>query len=212
MKKLNQWMFVAILTSATMFSSCVDNADNPGTPVREPGETEKQAQFWSKFDKWQTDSCTMGDDFYMHMLHNFWWNPKDIYPGGLLPYAQELQASRVLSLELDDTDADVRILNDVCEIASAEAIVTEQELMETLNPRVEELWQNATTMEQAMEAWGRATAAGYNDSFAPVQIPLKQAMKQVCIMMPLINGPRRIETKFSNGLTRLASSPMNKER
>ena len=42
MKKLNQWMFVAILTSATMFSSCVDNADNPGTPVREPGETEKQ--------------------------------------------------------------------------------------------------------------------------------------------------------------------------
>lgn len=168
MKKLNQWMFVAILTSATMFSSCVDNADNPGTPVREPGETEKQAQFWSKFDKWQTDSCTMGDDFYMHMLHNFWWNPKDIYPGGLLPYAQELQASRVLSLELDDTDADVRILNDVCEIASAEAIVTEQELMETLNPRVEELWQNATTMEQAMEAWGRATAAGYNNFFAPV--------------------------------------------
>jgi len=58
-------MFVAILTSATMFSSCVDYVDNPVTPVPEPVETEKQAQFWSKFDKWQTDSCTVGDDFYM---------------------------------------------------------------------------------------------------------------------------------------------------
>jgi hypothetical protein len=205
-------MFVAILTSATMFSSCVDYVDNPVTPVPEPVETEKQAQFWSKFDKWQTDSCTVGDDFYMHMLHNFWWNPKDIYPNGLSSYAETLQKNRVTAMEQDNTDADLKILKDVCEKASAECTVSEEELMETLNPRVEELWQNATTMEQAMEAWGRATAAGYNDSFAPVQIPLKQAMKQVCIMMPLINGPRRIETKFSNGLTRLASSPMNKER
>lgn len=31
-----------------------------------------------------------------------------------------------------------------------------------------EKWQNATTMEQAMEAWGRATAAGYNSLFSPV--------------------------------------------
>ena len=66
MKKLNQWMLVAILTSATMFSSCVDDADNPVPPVPEPVETAQQAQFWSKFDKWQTDSCTVGDDFYMH--------------------------------------------------------------------------------------------------------------------------------------------------
>jgi putative endopeptidase len=37
-----------------------------------------------------------------------------------------------------------------------------------LKPRVDELWQNATTMEQAMEAWGRATVAGYNSLFSPV--------------------------------------------
>lgn len=168
MKKFSFWMLAAILTSATMFSSCVDNEDNPVTPVPEPVETAQQAQFWSKFDKWQTDSCTVGDDFYMHILHNFWWNPKDIYPDGMMDYAQSLQRSRVTAMESDNTDADLKILNDVCEKASAEIYLSEKELAETLMPRVEELWQDATTMEQAMEAWGRATAAGYNDNFAPV--------------------------------------------
>ena len=165
---LGSSLFVAILISATLFSSCTDEADNPVTPVPEPVETEKQTQFWSKFDKWQTDSCTVGDDFYMHMLHYFWWNPNDIYPDGMLNYAQERQLYRVMALELDDTDADVKILNDLCKKASAESRVSEEDLIEILSPRVEELWQNATTMEQAMEAWGRATAAGYNDNFAPV--------------------------------------------
>jgi len=168
MKKLNQWMFVAILTSATMFSSCVDNADNPATPVSEPVETAKQAQFWSKFDKWQTDSCTLGNDFYMHLLHNFWQNPIDIYPKGMIPYARSLQRIRVTAMESANTDADVKILNDVCEKASEQGTISEDKFLEILNPRVEELWQNATTMEQAMEAWGRATAAGYNDIFAPI--------------------------------------------
>ena len=59
MSKTKLWMLVAILTSATMFSSCVDNMDNPAPTVDDyAGETAKQVQFWSKFDKWQTDSCT----------------------------------------------------------------------------------------------------------------------------------------------------------
>ena len=169
MKKISKlWMLAAILTSATMFSSCVDNEDNPVTPVPEPVETAQQAQFWSKFDKWQTDSCTVGDDFYMHLLHNFWRNPIDIYPDGMIQYARSLQIDRVANMESANTDADVKILKDVCDEASVEGTVTEQKFLEILNPRVDELWQNATTMEEAMEAWGRATVAGYNDLFAPV--------------------------------------------
>ena len=162
------WMLVAILTSATMFSSCSDNADNPGSPVREPGETAQQAQFWSKFEKWQTDSCTLGDDFYMHMLHNFWWNPKDIYPGGMLTYASNLQSDRVSEMLSSTTDADVKILRDVCDAASKDGSIAWQTAQEMLKSRVDELWQNATTMEQAMEAWGRTTVEGYNSLFSPV--------------------------------------------
>ena len=168
MSKMKLWMLVAILTSATMFSSCSDNADNPGSPVREPGETAQQAQFWSKFEKWQTDSCTLGDDFYMHMLHNFWWNPKDIYPGGMLTYASNLQSDRVSEMLSSTTDADVKILRDVCDAASKDGSIAWQTAQEMLKSRVDELWQNATTMEQAMEAWGRTTVEGYNSLFSPV--------------------------------------------
>jgi len=166
--KLNQWMLAAILTTAAMFFSCVDDIDNPVTPLQGLGETAKQAQFWSKFDKWQTDSCTLGDDFYMHMLHNFWWNPKNIYPGGMLTYASDLQSDRVSEMLSSTTDADVKILRDVCNAASEDGSTPWQKAQEMLKPRVDELWQNATTMEQAMEAWGRATVAGYNSLFSPV--------------------------------------------
>ena len=161
-------MLAAILTTAAMLSSCTDNLDNPGSIVSEPVETAKQVQFWSKFEKWQTDSCTMGDDFYMHMLHNFWWNPKEIYPGGMLTYAESLQSNRVSEMLSSTTDADVKILRDVCDAASEDGTTPWQKAQEMLKPRVDELWQNATTMEQAMEAWGRATAAGYNILFSPV--------------------------------------------
>lgn len=161
-------MLAAILTTAAMLSSCTDNLDNPGSIVSEPVETAKQVQFWSKFEKWQTDSCTMGDDFYMHMLHNFWWNPKEIYPGGMLTYAESLQSNRVSEMLSSTTDADVKILRDVCDAASEDGTTPWQKAQEMLKPRVDELWQNATTMEQAMEAWGRATVAGYNSLFSPV--------------------------------------------
>lgn len=167
-KKLNLWILAAILILATIFSSCTDNIDNSGSIVSEPVETAKQVQFWSKFEKWQTDSCTLGDDFYMHMLHNFWWNPKDIYPGGMIAYAGNLQSNRVSEMLSSTTDADVKILRDVCDAASEDGSTPLQKAQEMLKPRVDELWQNATTMEQAMEAWGRATVAGYNSLFSPV--------------------------------------------
>ncbi|MBQ3360573.1 MAG: hypothetical protein IJG46_00350 [Prevotella sp.] len=168
MRKMKQWMMAAILTPAALLTSCTDNIDNPGSPTRPAGETAAQTAFWDKFENWQTDSCTLGDDFYMHMLHNFWWNPEDIYPDGMISYAGDLQSDRVSEMLSSTTDADVKILRDVCDAASEDGTTPWQKAQEMLKPRVDELWQNATTMEQAMEAWGRATVAGYNSLFSPV--------------------------------------------
>ena len=165
---MKQWMMAAILTPAALLTSCTDNIDNPGSPTRPAGETAAQTAFWDKFNQWQTDSCTLGDDFYMHMLHNFWWNPEDIYPDGMISYAGDLQSDRVSEMLSSTTDADVKILRDVCDAASEDGSTPWQKAQEMLKPRVDELWQNATTMEQAMEAWGRATVAGYNSLFSPV--------------------------------------------
>ena len=165
---MKQWMMAAILTPAALLTSCTDNIDNPGSPTRPAGETAAQTAFWDKFENWQTDSCTLGDDFYMHMLHNFWWNPEDIYPDGMISYAGDLQSDRVSEMLSSTTDADVKILRDVCDAASEDGSTPWQKAQEMLKPRVDELWQNATTMEQAMEAWGRATVAGYNSLFSPV--------------------------------------------
>ena len=165
---MKQWMMAAILTPAALLTSCTDNIDNPGSPTRPAGETAAQTAFWDKFENWQTDSCTLGDDFYMHMLHNFWWNPEDIYPDGMISYAGDLQSDRVSEMLSSTTDADVKILRDVCDAASKDGSTPLQKAQEMLKPRVDELWQNATTMEQAMEAWGRATVAGYNSLFSPV--------------------------------------------
>ncbi|MBQ2675699.1 MAG: hypothetical protein IJG07_13670 [Prevotella sp.] len=168
MRKMKQWMMAAILTPAALLTSCTDNIDNPGSPTRPAGETAAQTAFWDKFNQWQTDSCTLGDDFYMHLLHNFWWNPEDIYPDGMISYAGDLQSDRVSEMLSSTTDADVKILRDVCDAASKDGSTPLQKAQEMLKPRVDELWQNATTMEQAMEAWGRATVAGYNSLFSPV--------------------------------------------
>ena len=168
MRKMKQWMMAAILTPAALLTSCTDNIDNPGSPTRPAGETAAQTAFWDKFENWQTDSCTLGDDFYMHMEGKFWWNPEDIYPDGMISYASDLQSDRVSEMLSSTTDADVKILRDVCDAASEDGSTPLQKAQEMLKPRVDELWQNATTMEQAMEAWGRATVAGYNSLFSPV--------------------------------------------
>ena len=197
-------MLAAILTSATMFSSCTDNMDNPGPDVIDTVETPKQVQFWSKFDSWQTDSCTLGDDFYMHMLHNFWWNPNGIYPGGMIPYARDFQSNRVSEMLESSTDADVIILRDVCDATSEDGSTPWQTAEEMLKPRVDELWQNATTMEQAMEAWGRATAAGYNVLFAPVvKVVTGKAAWVMDIGKPLYYDARALSVLYSKeGLER----------
>ena len=163
-----KWILGVMVLPMAVMTSCVDNVDNPATPPSVPGESEQQTQFWSKFDKWQTDSCTLGDDFYMHMEGKFWWNPEDIYPDGMISYADDLQSDRVSEMLSSTTDADVKILRDVCDAASGDGSTLLQKAQEMLKPRVDELWQNATTMEQAMEAWGRATVAGYNSLFSPV--------------------------------------------
>lgn len=92
MKKAKLWMMAAILTPAALMMSCTDRVDNPvtGQPAENPAETEEQAAFWSKFDAWQSDSCTTGDDFYMHMTGKFFFNPTSIYPGGMLSYATDM--------------------------------------------------------------------------------------------------------------------------
>ena len=76
----------------TMFISCTSTID---TPVASDPETPAQQAFWSQFDDWQTDSCTVGDDFFMHMIGTWWKNPTDIYPYGLMSYAGTLNDARV---------------------------------------------------------------------------------------------------------------------
>ena len=166
MMNTRKWFLGAmLLPMAVMTTSCVDNMDNPVAPSAAATESEQQAQFWSKFDKWQTDSCTLGDDFYMHMLGKFWWHPTDIYPDGMISYAGELNTERFDQMH-GKGDADFDALWEITDVYPQEP--TADELDKMVGDRLAELWQNATTMEQAMEALGRATMAGYNGRFEPI--------------------------------------------
>lgn len=160
-----KWILGVMVLPMAVMTSCVDNVDNPAAPPSVPGESEQQTQFWSKFDKWQTDSCTLGDDFYMHMEGKFWWNPEDIYPDGMISYATELNDDRYSDM-YGKGDADFDALKDITSRYPQEP--TAAELDKMVSDRTAELWQDATTMQQAMEALGRATAAGYNGLFEPV--------------------------------------------
>lgn len=167
MKKMILWMLGAILTN-TLMPSCIDNIDNP-TPSAEPaGETQAQAAFWEKFNQWQTDSCSVGDDFFMHMTGKFWWNPTTIYPDGLMPYATSEMFGKTATLTDDTGDPDLKTIQEVVNASTPEKEPTEAEMNEMVTTRLNEIWQNATTMEQAMEALGRATALGYNNYLEPV--------------------------------------------
>jgi len=166
MKKAKLWMMAAILTPAALMMSCTDREDNPvtGQPVENPAETEEQAAFWSKFDAWQSDSCTTGDDFYMHMTGKFFFNPTSIYPGGMLSYATDIMGLRESTIY--DMDADVKTMKSVL-MASKSGGATEVEVEQMAKARTEELWQGATTRDEAMQALGRAAAAGYIVSATP---------------------------------------------
>ena len=168
MRKMKQWMMAAILTPAALLTSCTDNIDNPGSPTRPAGETAAQTAFWDKFNQWQTDSCTLGDDFYMHMLHNFWWNPTTIYPDGLMSVSSAEMFKKTITLTEDTGDPDLKTIQEVIKVSTPEKEPTEAEMNEMVDARLNEIWQNATTMEQAMEAFGRATALGYNNYLEPV--------------------------------------------
>jgi hypothetical protein len=63
-------------------------------------------------------------------------------------------------------DADFDALWEITDVYPQEP--TADELDKMVGDRLAELWQNATTMEQAMEALGRATMAGYNGRFEPI--------------------------------------------
>ena len=167
MKKNLIWMMAAILTPVAMLTSCTDNIDN-AFPTRPAGETPVQTKFWEKFESWQTDSCSVGDDFFMHMTGKFWWNPTTIYPDGLIPYAASEMFGKTVTLTEDTGDPDLKTIQEVVNASTPEKEPTESEMNEMVNARLNEIWQGATTMEQAMEALGRATALGYNNYLEPV--------------------------------------------
>ena len=144
----------------TMFTACTSTFD---TPVVPDPETPAQQAFWSQFDDWQTDSCTVGDDFFMHMLGTWWKNPVDIYPNGLLPYASALNNERMRQIYQTNPNLQHLVANIYKELT-----MDEEELEQMVNAKVEELWAGATTREEALAAMGRAWAEGYTHVFEPV--------------------------------------------
>ena len=149
----------------TVFTACTDTVDNPVTPEPVNPETPAQQAFWAPFDAWQTDSCTVGDDFFMHMLGTWWKNPVDIYPGGLLAYAGDLNAERVNQIRQTNANLQHLIAN-----AKKQLTLTEEELEKMVNAKVDELWAGAKTREEALAALGRAWAEGYTLTFEPIVI------------------------------------------
>ena len=144
----------------TMFISCTSTID---TPVAPDPETPAQQAFWSQFDDWQTDSCSVGDDFFMHMIGTWWKNPTDIYPNGLMSYAGTLNDARVN--EIYQTNPSLQHLG---ANVNKKLTMDEEELEQMINAKVEELWAGATTREEALAALGRAWAEGYTLMFEPV--------------------------------------------
>ena len=149
----------------TVFTACIDTVDNPVTPEPVNPETPAQQAFWAPFDAWQTDSCTVGDDFFMHMLGTWWKNPVDIYPGGLLAYAGDLNAERVNQIRQTNANLQHLIAN-----AMKKLTMTEDGLKEMVKAKVDELWAGAKTREEALAALGRAWAEGYTLTFEPIVI------------------------------------------
>ena len=152
--------FWAVFALPLLATSCIDHMDNPVADINP--ETPAQQAFWAQFDSWQTDSCTVGDDFYMHMLGAWWNNPVDIYPGGLMPYAGELNDQRCD--ESVEADADLRQLMLATDPTHR---YTASQFEAVISDRMAELWQGATTRQEALAALGRLWAAGYGIEVEP---------------------------------------------
>ena len=105
-------MMAAILTCGLgmTLTSCVDYVDNPAPSSYAANESQEQTAFWEKFNQWQTDSCSVGDDFFMHMTGKFWWNPTTIYPDGLMPYAASEMFGKTVTLTDDTGDPDLKTI------------------------------------------------------------------------------------------------------
>ncbi|MGX8695567.1 MAG: M13-type metalloendopeptidase [Prevotella sp.] len=160
-KNLKLWMLLGAVTLG--LASCTDNIDNPVTPEPENPETPEQQAFWAPFDAWQTDSCTVGDDFFMHTIGTWWKNPVDIYPGGLLNYASYLNDQRVKQIYASNPNLQLLQAH-----ADEDLSMSEEELELMVNAKVEELWAGATTREEALAALGRAWAEGYTLKYEPI--------------------------------------------
>ena len=153
MKKEIKLLLVLLTIGIT---SCT-SYDNPADYGSQYSETPEQQAFWATFDAWKTDSCTVGDDFFMHMIGSWWKNPTTVYPNGLMPYAGLVNNSRVN--EIYNTNADLRHLYDNLKNAPIMGILEADSL---LTAKFDELWAGATTREEALAAVGRAWAEGYS--------------------------------------------------
>lgn len=164
MKQSMHFLLLLLLVPVAFgLTSCVDSTDNPVAPVPTNPETPEQQAFWALFDSWQTDSCTIGDDFYMHMIGSWWKNPVDIYPNGLMDYADELNSARVSAIIASNPNL-LKLRDEI----SKNELMSEAELGQMVDAKVEELWAGAATREEALAAMGRAWAEGYTLWFEPV--------------------------------------------
>ena len=121
-----------------------------------------QHAFWKQFDAWQTDSCTVGDDFFMHMIGSWWKNPVDVYPNGLLGYAGILNNQRVN--EIKQTNANLQHLKKHLEDNLA---ISTEEIEQMVQAKVGE-HPNATAAEKKaltqhfFQAWAIQWGTTYN--------------------------------------------------
>ena len=162
MMKKNLQLWLVLLTIG--MASCT-SFDNPVSDNPQPAETPEQQAFWAQFDAWKTDSCTVGDDFYMHMIGSWWWHPVDIFPKGLIPYSNLLNSQRVN--DICQSNADLVHLKKNWEDTP---MMNDDEVLDMVDAKVAELWAGATTREEALAALGRAWAEGYTIDFEPVVV------------------------------------------
>ena len=155
MRNTLKLQLLSVMTMA-VFTACTDTIDNPADTELVNGETPAQRAFWARFDAWQTDSCTLGDDFYMHMIGTWWKNPVDIYPDGLTQYAKILNNERVNAIRSSEPN-----LAKIKSHINDELTMSDDEVEQMANAKVDELWDGATTRDEALAALGRAWAQGY---------------------------------------------------
>ena len=155
MRNILKLQLLSVMTMAG-FTACTDTIDNPANTELVNGETPAQRAFWAPFDAWQTDSCTLGDDFYMHMIGTWWRNPVDIYPGGMIAYARKLNNERLREIVYLEPNL-LKMSNHYYDNLT----MSDDEVEQMVNAKVDELWAGATTRDEALAALGRAWAQGY---------------------------------------------------